>query len=117
MNYTALEAMRQANLRRFGMDVGPRQPVTPEWEKTGADLKSAALRFLDQRCVGLRFDPAKDAELESGEYTGASLEPDQIPYNMQMDIDRICFRNELAKFIDSGVAEDAYTVYYCYMEM
>ena len=36
---------------------------------------------------------------------------------MQMDIDRLCMKNELAKFIDSGVAEDAYTVYYAYLEM
>ena len=36
---------------------------------------------------------------------------------MQMDLDRLCLKNEIAKFIDSGVAEDAYTVYYCYLEM
>jgi hypothetical protein len=36
---------------------------------------------------------------------------------MQMDINRLCLERELEKFIDSGAAEDAYTVYYCYLEM
>ena len=36
---------------------------------------------------------------------------------MQMDINRLCLERELEKFIDSGVAEDAYTIYYCYLEM
>ncbi len=118
MNYTALESMRQKNLAAFGRDLGPRQPVMPGWEKTGTDLKSSALRFLDERCVGLRFDPEKEKQEQgSGVLLGSSLRPNQIPYNMQMDIDRLCLRNELAKFIDSGVAEDAYTVYYSYLEM
>ena len=43
--------------------------------------------------------------------------PNQIPYNMQMDINRLCLLCELEKFIDSGISEDAYTVYYCYLEM
>ena len=30
---------------------------------------------------------------------------------------RLCLKNEIAKFIDSGVADDAYTVYYCFIEM
>ena len=36
---------------------------------------------------------------------------------MQMDINRLCLERELEKFIDSGVAEDAYTIYYCYLEI
>ena len=34
-----------------------------------------------------------------------------------MDINRLCLERELEKFIDSGVAEDAYTIYYCYLEI
>ena len=118
MSFTALEAMRQKNLERFGRDLGPFRPPVYPGEECGTDLKSAALRFLENRCEGLRFSPEKDQqEKETGQYLGASLHPHQIPYNMQMDIDRLCLRNELAKFIDSGVAEDAYTVYYCYLEM
>ena len=118
MSFTALEAMRQKNLERFGRDLGPFRPPVYPGEECGTDLKSAALRFLENRCEGLRFSPEKDQqEKETGQYLGASLHPHQIPYNMQMDIDRLCLRNELAKFIDSGIAEDAYTVYYCYLEM
>ncbi|MBQ6514301.1 MAG: hypothetical protein IJI09_06200 [Clostridia bacterium] len=118
MSYTALDAMRKKNRERFGRDLGPARPPLFPGEETGSDLKCAALRFLEMRCRDLRFDPEKENEEErTGQYLGASLLPNQIPYNMQMDIDRLCLKNELAKFIDSGVAEDAYTVYYCYLEM
>ena len=46
-----------------------------------------------------------------------SLRPGQIPYNMQMDVDRLCLEKALESFIDSGVAEDAYAVYYCFLEI
>ena len=118
MSYTALAAMRKKNRERFGRDLGPFSPALFPGEETGTDLKSAALRFLERRCRDLRFDPDKEQEeARTGQYLGTSLLPRQIPYNMQMDIDRLCLKNELAKFIDSGVAEDAYTVYYCYLEM
>ena len=118
MSYTAIEAMRQKNAERFHTDIGPFPPPLFPDEETGTDLKSAALRFLEKRCVGLRFSAEKEKEEEeTGQYLGTSLCPNQIPYNMQMDIDRLCLKNELGKFIDSGVAEDAYTVYYAYLEM
>lgn len=117
MSFTALEAMRQKNKERFGKDLGPFRPPVYPGEETGTDLKSAALRFLQRRCVDLRFSAEKEELEKNGKYLGAALHPNQIPYNMQMDIDRLCLKNELAKFIDSGVAEDAYTVYYCYLEM
>ena len=118
MSYTAIEAMRKKNAERFHADIGPHRPPFFPGEETGTDLKSAALRFLEKRCVGLRFSSEKEKEEEeTGKYLGTSLLPNQIPYNMQMDIDRLCMKNELAKFIDSGVAEDAYTVYYAYLEM
>lgn len=118
MGYTALAAMRARNKKRFGMDVGPFQPPLIRSGKKGNDLKSAALRFLHERCEGLRFD-AKMEEREAAEkqFLGASFGPNQIPYNMQKDIDRLCLERELEKFIDSGVAEDAYTVYYSWLEM
>ena len=55
MAYTALETMRQSLKARFGEDLGPMQPPASEGEKT-SDLKSAALRFLRERCEGLRHD-------------------------------------------------------------
>ena len=118
MAYTALQQMRNINRHRFGTDVGPIEPSLYRAGEMGNDLKSAALRFLHDRCEGLRFSEEKEREeAATGRYLGTSIRPNQIPYNMQMDIDRLCLERELEHFIDSGVAEDAYTVYYCYLEM
>ena len=118
MAYTALEQMRKVNKERFQTDVGPFEPVLYGAGRAGSDLKSAALRFLHERCEGLRFSPEKAREeAKTGRYLGTSYQANQIPYNMQMDIDRLCLERELEKFIDSGVAEDAYTVYYSFLEM
>ena len=80
-------------------------------------LKSAALRFIHQRCVGLRFDPTKEDEYTTGSYTGKSLRQNQIPFNMERDVDRLCLERALGDFLYTGVREDAYTVYYCFLNM
>ena len=36
---------------------------------------------------------------------------------MQMDIDRLCFENAIERFLKSGKKEDAFDVYFCYLEM
>ena len=118
MAYTALEQMRKTNKARFLSDVGPFQPTLYGAGRTGSDLKSAALRFLHERCEGLRFSPEIERrEAETGCCLGTSFRQNEIPFNMQMDIDRLCLERELETFIDSGVAEDAYTVYYSFLEM
>ena len=117
MAYTAIESMRKMNEARFGTDLGPSQPALTQHANPN-DLKSAALRFLHERCEGLLFDSAIAAEeAKDGVCRGKSLSAGQIPYNMQMDLNRLCLEKSLEAFIDSGVAEDAYTVYYCYLEM
>lgn len=117
MAYTAYEKMREINKKRFRKDVGPFEPVLYCNRKRPNDLKSAALRFLHNDCEGLRFDKLTEGEFSGEPYTGRSIKPGQIPYNMQMDTDRLCLERELENFIDSGTAEDAYTVYYCFLEM
>ena len=118
MAYTAIESMRQANRARFGADLGPWQPPLFEGARDRNDLKSASLRFLRERCEGLLFDPEITAqERSSGVYQGKSLKAGQIPYDMEMDLNRLCLEKALETFIDSGVAEDAYAVYYCFLEM
>lgn len=118
MAYTALEKMRRENREKYGKDVGPCQPSLTGGGLERSDLKSAALRFLHQRCEGLKFDAAAEKkEAETGKLLGTSLKPGQIPYNMQMDINRLCLEKTLERFIDSGAAEDAYNVYYCYLEI
>ena len=118
MAYTALEKMRSKNLETYGKNVGPAQPMLYGSGLERADLKSAALRFLHERCEELKFDAKIEAKEEAtGMLCGTSLMPNQIPYNMQMDLNRLCLEKALERFIDSGVAEDAYDVYYCYLEI
>ena len=117
MGYTAIDKLQKNNFDTFGIDLGPKQPEA-HYPADGYDLKSAALRFLHERCEDLLFD-CEIAAKEAAENTfyGKSLMAGQIPYNMQMDINRLCLERELEDFIDSGNADDAYTVYYCFFEI
>ena len=113
MAYTAFAKMRKKNFEDYVVDVGPMEPKLFK-SKNKNSLKSAALRFIHNSCEGLKFDPVKEAKEERDhEYLGTSLKPNQIPYNMQMDVNRLCLEKCLGDFIDSGSAEDAYLVYYC----
>ena len=118
MAYTAIRKMNLINKERFHCDYGPKQPKLYVNSRKRNDLKSAVLRFLHNRCEELRFDAAiEQEEREKGVYLGTALNPGQIPYNMQMDINRLCLEKSLETFCDSGVAEDAYSVYYCFLEI
>ena len=117
MAYTAFEEMKKINDSRFKPGCGPFQP---EFYNNGAgnDLKTAALRFIREACEELRFGPKSvEDEVSEGVFQGASLKEHQIPLNMQRDADRLCLEKTLEHFIDSGTAEDAYEVYYCYLEI
>ena len=117
MAYTAIAKMRKKNFSIYGAEVGPAEPKLYEG-KNRNDLKSASLRFLHNACEGLKFDSGTEAEEDrSGQYQGTSLNPNQIPYNMQMDVNRLCLEKTLEQFIDSGSAQDAYLVYYCFLEI
>ena len=85
MAYTALQQMKNNNEKAFGEGVGPIQPER-HYDSVDYGLKAMALRFLHARCEGLGFR----ADEADGEYHGASLLPGQIPYNMQMDVNRLC---------------------------
>ena len=118
MAYTALEKMRRFNADKYGCDVGPMQPALCDGASDGYDLKSAALRFLHERCENLRFDmQIEEEEARTGCWRGTSRGPGQIPYNMQMDINRLCLERELERFINSGATQDAFNVYYCFLEI
>ena len=118
MAYTSFEKMRRINSERFGKDLGPFQPHPFTDPSDRTSLKAAALAFIRNNCENLFFSPTTESiEDETGLYRGTGIASGQIPFNMQMDINRLCLEKELASFIDSGTAEDAYTVYYCFMEM
>lgn len=81
-------------------------------------LERASLDFIRNRCEELRFDSELD-EQEKRErcFYGTSLKKGQIPYNQQMDTDRLCLENAVSRFLKSGTKADAFDVYFCYLEM
>lgn len=83
------------------------------------NLMTAALRFIHDSCEGLRFDRDKKSENQAdpSTCTGRSNGSNKIPYNMQMDIDRLCLEKSLRHFIESGSSQDAFDIYVCFCEM
>lgn len=82
-------------------------------------LEQEVRSFIRVRCQGLRFDRAKasSCDAKDPDHDGTSLKPGQIPYNMEKDIDRLCLENAVVRFLKSGKKEDAFDVYFCYLEM
>lgn len=120
MAYTALEEVRKHLQTKYNRtEMGPISPIEIKADYTRKiDFKTAAKHFIHERCVDLRFDDsiAKD-EKATGILKGKSIKAGQIPYNMQMDIDRICLARAIERFLESGNREDAFDVYFCYLEM
>ena len=79
---------------------------------SAGSMEYAALTFIRERCEDLRFDDKNGDAL-----TGRSLKENQIPYNMEKDIDRLCLENAVARFLRSGKKQDAFDVYFCYLDM
>lgn len=98
-----------------------------------ASLEGVALSFIRTSCEGLRFDKDKVSSLSGAENgsvcesagnggiapdsDGKSNKPGQIPYNMEKDIDRLCLENAIDRFLRTGKKDDAFDVYFCYLEM
>lgn len=82
-------------------------------------LEAAALSFIRERCEGLRFDKDRAMSRTDGklDFDGKSIKRNQIPFNMEKDIDRLCLENAVDRFLKSGKKEDAFDVYFCYLEM
>lgn len=73
-----------------------------------------ALLFLRDDCQDLKHNPLY-ANLNDDKGTSAAEE--QIPYNMERDLDRLCFERAMIRFLKSGSQEDAFDIYYCYCEI
>ena len=86
-------------------------------KKYNYDLTGQALKFIDETCTNLRFDFDIEEKEKTEGLKGTSIGKNQIPYNMEKDIDRLCFSNAITRFLKSGKKEDAFDVYYCYLEM
>lgn len=83
-------------------------------------LEGGALRFIRELCEKLRFDESKAADisdLQMSDHDGKSIKAGQIPFNMEKDIDRLCMEKAVSRFLKSGRREDAFDVYFCYLEM
>lgn len=82
-------------------------------------LGQSALSFIRDYCEGLRFDKERATSIDAAEldFDGSSLKANQIPYNMEKDIDRLCLENAVDRFLKSGKKDDAFDVYFCYLEM
>lgn len=121
--FTAIDKMRQKNMEKYGEILGKTiiGPVQPAYEKKAEDslsLKAAAIQFIHESCVELRFNAEiEKEEVITSQYQGKSGPSGRIPYNMQMDIDRLTLEKAIERFADSGASQDAFDVYFCYMEM
>ena len=116
MAYKAMQAMQEKNYKmyheQYGEEIGPKQPTYEKKPDGDMDLKDAAVRFIHERCDGLRYK--NGGSVEDGDGTSAGR---PIPYDMQMDLDRLCLEKAVERFIESGTANDAFDVYFCYLEM
>lgn len=81
-------------------------------EYATGSMENAVIAFIRERCENLRFD-----RVNGEQYTGRSLKENQIPLNMEKDIDRLCLENAMTRFMKSGKKQDAFDVYFCYLDM
>ena len=113
MSYTAWYAMRERNLSAHGINA-PQQPPDYRDKRGTGQLEKACLDFIRDECEELRFD---DAHRAMDDAEGRSARAGQIPLHMERDTDRLCLENALHRFLQSGTAQDAFDVYFCYLEM
>lgn len=114
MAYTAWEKVRKINVEKYGINA-PQQPkLFTENDEYTTKLEEECLAFIREDCEGLRFNPMY-AECVDSE--GDSIGKKQIPYNMEKDTDRLCFERAISTFMETGLAENAFDVYFCYLEM
>lgn len=117
MAYKALDKMREKNCSAYpGFKMyGPSIPAFTQ-EFAEQSMEYQALKFIREDCENLRFRTDEMHE-NLTDLDGTSLQKGQIPLHMQYDLDRLCMENALARFFRTGLREDAFDVYFCYIEM
>ncbi len=114
MAYNALGKMRELNERDYRIRESARIPELPA---TRRSYGREALLFLRENCEDLKFDRSSPRRAALADSDGRSSGPDQIPYNVERDLDRLCFERATARFLASGTREEAFDVYFCYCEI
>lgn len=114
MGYNALEKMKQINQEAYGIDDTVRIPSLP---KSKQNFGREALLFIRDSCEDLKFDKDNQLRIALQDSDGRSASPDKIPYNMERDLNRLCFEAAIGRFLESGSREDAFDIYYCYCEI
>ena len=119
MAYTALDEVRISLQQNYNNhEMGPKSPKEIKESCPKVDFKTAVKHFVHERCSGLRYDmQISELEAQTKHWKGRSKTEGQIPYNMQMDVDRLCFARAMERFMESGSRDDAFDVYFCYLEM
>ncbi len=114
MSYRALNNMRNKNLDKYHLEHTVRIPPLPE---TKRNYGKEALLFIRDCCEDLKFDYSTESRRSFSDSDGRSAGKNQIPYNMERDLDRLSFEVAIGRFLSSGSKEDAFDIYYCYCEI
>lgn len=114
MGYNALLAMQALNKTEYKIEHSVRIPDLPQVKRSfGKD----ALVFIRDCCEDLKFDNSAQKRRMLLDSDGRSAGKNQIPYNMERDLDRLSFETAIGRFLNSGSKQDAFDIYYCYCEI
>ena len=114
MGYRALLNMRALNREQYKLADSVR---IPDIQKTKRSYGTEAMSFIRDCCEDLKFDESTQARSTLSDSDGRSAARNQIPYNMERDLDRLSFETAIGRFLASGSKEDAFDIYYCYCEI
>lgn len=113
MAYQALEIMRKKNKDKYGV---ADTIIIPTLSDLPDGYGREALNFIRDDCENLMFRTDEKA-WNLADSDGRSKLKDQIPYNMERDLDRLCLERAINRFLHSGSREDAFDIYFCYCEI
>lgn len=108
--YTALEQLREMNIQRFGIS----GPVVPNIAIDAVDITISAVEFVRDLCEKMHWNSQYEALTD---FAGTSLKKNQIPYNMEMDLNRLCLEVAIQRFMRYGAYEDAFDLFYICAEL
>ncbi len=114
MGYNALLKIREINRTNYGIQ---ESACIPELLTSKRHYGSEALSFIRDCCEDLKFDNVTPERAILSDSDGRSAAKNQIPYNMEKDLDRLSLEAAVERFLASGAREDAFDLYYCYCEI